>query len=66
MNRRSFFKGGLSIFALARMAHALGDSQFFRGEVPQGSFLPFWESLTHISILSRNCESSDRRNRQCL
>jgi hypothetical protein len=27
------------------MAHALGNSQFFQGEVPQGPFLPFWESL---------------------
>jgi len=45
MNRRSFFTGGLSMLALSRMAHALGDSQFFRGEVPHGPFLPFWESL---------------------
>ena len=45
MNRRSFFMGGFSILALARMAHGLEDSQFFQGEVPQGPFLPFWESL---------------------
>ena len=45
MNRRSFLTGGLSAFALARMTHALGSPQFFQGEVPQGPFLPFWESL---------------------
>jgi alpha-L-fucosidase len=45
MNRRSLLKGGLSIFALTRMAHALDNSQFFQGEIPQGPFLPFWESL---------------------
>ena len=45
MNRRSFLTGGLSIFALARMANALEDSQFFEGQVPKGPFLPFWESL---------------------
>ena len=33
------------MIALSRMAQALGDSQFFHGEVPQGPFLPFWESL---------------------
>jgi alpha-L-fucosidase len=27
------------------MAHALDNSQFFQGTVPQGPFLPFWESL---------------------
>jgi len=37
--------GGFSIFALARMAHGSGDSQFFKGDIPQGPFLPFWESL---------------------
>jgi len=45
MNRRSFFTGGLSMLALARMVHALEHSQFFQGEVPSGPFLPFWESL---------------------
>jgi alpha-L-fucosidase len=45
VNRRSFLRSGLSIFALTRIAHALDNSQFFQGEVPQGPFLPFWESL---------------------
>lgn len=45
MNRRSFFAGGLSTLALARVAHALGGSQLFQGGIPQGPFLPFWESL---------------------
>jgi alpha-L-fucosidase len=45
MNRRSFLAGGLSAFALARMAHASANSQLFQGNVPQGPFLPFWESL---------------------
>lgn len=33
------------MFAMARMTHALEDPQFFQGQVPQGPFLPFWESL---------------------
>jgi len=33
MNRRLFFMGGFSIFALARMAHGSGDSQFFKGDI---------------------------------
>ncbi|MGA2050474.1 MAG: alpha-L-fucosidase [Terracidiphilus sp.] len=45
MNRRSFLASGLSVIALSRIAHALGDSQLFQGQVPQGPFLPFWESL---------------------
>lgn len=45
MNRRLFLKSGMSIVALSRAARALGDSAFFRGEVPNGPFLPFWESL---------------------
>src|ERR1039458_9938176 len=45
MNRRLFLRSGISMIALSRMAQALGDSQFFHGEVPQGPFLPFWESL---------------------
>ena len=45
MNRRSFFTGGFSVLALARMARALQQEQLFKGEVPRGPFLPFWESL---------------------
>ena len=45
MNRRSLFKGGISILALARLARAAEHSQLFQGEVPSGPFLPFWESL---------------------
>ena len=45
MNRRLFLKSGMSIVALSRATRALGDSAFFRGEVPNGPFLPFWESL---------------------
>ena len=45
MNRKSFLVGGASAFALAGMARASGDSPFFRGEIPGGPFLPFWESL---------------------
>jgi alpha-L-fucosidase len=45
MKRRSFLAGGLSVLAAARFAKALEDSPMFRGEVPSGPFLPFWESL---------------------
>jgi alpha-L-fucosidase len=45
MNRRSFLATGLSALALPQIARALGDSPFFRGDIPSGPFLPFWESL---------------------
>ena len=45
MNRRSFLAGGLSLLTLRQIATALDSSQFFRGYVPSGPFLPFWESL---------------------
>lgn len=45
MNRRSLLKSGLSILALGRLAHASTGWQLFEGEIPQGPFLPFWESL---------------------
>jgi len=45
MNRRSFLAGGLSLLTLRQIATALDSSQFFRGDVPSGPFLPFWESL---------------------
>ncbi len=45
MNRRSFLLSGASALALSAIARAAGDSPFFRGEVPDGPFLPFWESL---------------------
>ena len=45
MNRRSFLRGGASAFAGASGAKAFADSPFFRGDVPSGPFLPFWESL---------------------
>ncbi len=45
MNRRRFLASGISMIALTRMAHALEKSQLFEGNIPQGPFLPFWESL---------------------
>ena len=45
MRRRQFLGSGLSMIALSRMAKALGNSPFFQGTVPNGPFLPFWESL---------------------
>src|SRR5580700_10144181 len=45
MNRRRFLKSGVSTIALSRMAKALGNSPFFQGNVPDGPFLPYWESL---------------------
>ena len=45
MNRRSFLASGLSALVMPQVASALGDSAFFRGEIPSGPFLPFWESL---------------------
>jgi alpha-L-fucosidase len=45
MNRRSFLSGAASMVVLSRMTRAFGKSPFFDGEIPQGPFLPFWESL---------------------
>ena len=45
MNRRSFVKSSVSMLAMTRLAHASDSSQLFKGDVPQGPFLPFWESL---------------------
>ena len=45
MNRRMFLTSGIATVALSRMAKALGNSPFFQGAVPNGPFLPYWESL---------------------
>jgi alpha-L-fucosidase len=45
MNRRLFLTSGIAMIALSRMARALGNSPFFQGTIPNGPFLPFWESL---------------------
>lgn len=45
MERRQFLMGGISLLAISRAARALADSQLFRGKLPNGPFLPFWESL---------------------
>ena len=45
MNRRLFLTSGISIMALSRMAKGLEDSPFFKGTIPDGPFLPYWESL---------------------
>ncbi|MGD0470946.1 MAG: alpha-L-fucosidase [Terriglobales bacterium] len=45
MNRRLFLTSAISMIALTRMAKALGNSPFFQGVIPNGPFLPFWESL---------------------
>ena len=45
MNRRTFLLGGTSAFGLTGISKALASSQLFRGHVPDGPFLPFWESL---------------------
>lgn len=44
-SRRSFLQGAAWAFAAPRLAKASGHSQFFRGDLPDGPFLPFWESL---------------------
>ena len=49
MKRRRFLTGGMSMIAFSRLAKALEDSSFFRGPVPNGPFLPFWESLKSYS-----------------
>jgi len=45
VNRRLFLTSGMAMIAVSRMAKALEDSPFFRGTIPNGPFLPFWESL---------------------
>ena len=45
MNRRLFLTSGISMMALSRMAKGLEDSPFFKGTIPDGPFLPYWESL---------------------
>jgi alpha-L-fucosidase len=45
MNRRLFLTSGISMVALSRMAKGLEDSPFFKGRIPDGPFLPYWESL---------------------
>ena len=45
MNRRLFLTSGISMIALSRMARAFGNSPFFQGAIPNGPFLPYWESL---------------------
>ncbi len=45
MNRRLFLTSGISMIALSRMAKGLEDSPFFTGTIPDGPFLPYWESL---------------------
>ena len=45
MNRRLFLTSGISMIALSRMAKGLEDSPFFKGTIPDGPFLPYWESL---------------------
>ena len=45
MNRRLFLTSGISMIALSRMARGLEDSPFFKGTIPDGPFLPYWESL---------------------
>jgi alpha-L-fucosidase len=45
MNRRLFLTSGISMIALSRMAQGLEDSPFFKGTIPDGPFLPYWESL---------------------
>jgi alpha-L-fucosidase len=45
MNRRMFLASGISMIALSPMAKAEGNWQFFQGTMPNGPFLPYWESL---------------------
>ncbi len=45
MNRRSLLLGGACAVTLAAVPKVFADSPFFRGQVPEGPFLPFWESL---------------------
>lgn len=45
INRRTFLAAGISSLALPRIAKAWENSPFFRGQLPQGPFEPFWESL---------------------
>lgn len=45
MDRRLFLTSGISMIALSQMAKAVGNSPFFQGSIPNGPFLPYWESL---------------------
>ena len=45
MNRRSLLMGGACALGLTAASRAFGQSAFFRGQVPDGPFSPFWESL---------------------
>jgi|GEM_PF-3850880 len=45
MNRRRFVASAITTVALSKMAKALGNSPFFQGAIPNGPFLPYWESL---------------------
>jgi alpha-L-fucosidase len=45
MNRRLFLTSGISMLALSQRAKALGNWPFFEGTIPDGPFLPYWESL---------------------
>jgi len=49
LNRRSLLLGGTYALALTAVSKAFGQSPFFRAEVPDGPFLPFWESLKSYS-----------------
>ena len=44
-DRRSFLAGGASLLALSRLRAQETESGFFRGRIPAGPFLPYWESL---------------------
>ena len=44
-NRRKFIGGGLSILALTKLCSAQSGSSYFRGSIPDGPFMPDWESL---------------------
>jgi alpha-L-fucosidase len=45
MDRRLFLTSGISMIALSQLAKAIGNSPFFDGTIPNGPFLPYWESL---------------------
>jgi alpha-L-fucosidase len=45
LNRRSLLLGGACAVALTGVSKVFGDSRFFRGQIPEGPFSPFWESL---------------------
>ena len=45
MNRRSLLLGGACALALTGVSKVFGESRLFQGQVPDGPFSPFWESL---------------------